>query len=125
MLSVLKLEYRHYIYNILKAKSEIKTTITITNDGEISTKIHAPNGGKVIAVRKNTYPVEEFEKLCKKIELCIKNANTCVTYIDNSIEKLTIFYQYDHIQEVDRGLGSGHTYIGGIIHNFLEKYEFL
>ena len=108
MLSIIKLEYRHHFYNMLKAQSEIQTTTIITNDGEILTKTHSPKSGEVIAVKKNTYPVEEFEKLCKKIELCIKNANTCVTLLDNSIEKLTIFYQYDHIQEVDRGLGNGY-----------------
>ena len=123
MLPIIKLEYRHYFYNISKAKSEIGTITIITSNGEISTKLHSPKDGKVIAVRKSCYPVEEFEKLCKKIESCIKNANTFITYINDSTEKLTIFYAYDHMQEVDHGLGNGRTCIGGIIHGFLNKYE--
>ena len=67
MLSILKLEYRHYFYNILKAKNEIKTTTIITNDGKILTKTHSPQDSKVINIKKNAYPVEEFKKLCQKV----------------------------------------------------------
>ena len=123
MLPIIKLEYRHYFYNISKSKIELKTTTIITNNGIISTKIHSPKDEKIIAVKKHNYPVEEFEKLCKKIESCINNAITCLTFTDDSSEKLTIFYQYDHTQDVDRGLGNGRTYIGGIIYNFLDKFQ--
>lgn len=123
MLPIIKLEYRHYFYNISKSKNELRTTTVITNDGTISIKLHSPKGEKIISVKKSNYPIEEFKKLCQKIESCIKNANTCFTFTDDSAEKLTIFYQYNHIQEVDRGLGDARTYIGKIVYDFLDKYE--
>ena len=63
MLPIIKLEYRHYFFNISNEKSELKTTTSITNDGIISTKFHSLEDGKIIAEVKRNYPTEEFEKL--------------------------------------------------------------
>ncbi len=121
MVSIEKLEYRRCYFDVSTMQNGARTTTIITNDGAIVSKEYKAGSRRVNSIKKTSCSLEEFEKLCNEIELCIENADRLEFYVDDASEELRIFYKYGRIQTMDRGLGNDNSHIGEIVNSFLEK----
>lgn len=121
-MSIEKMEYRRSYFDVSTMQNGARITTVITNDGTIILKKYKAGSRKANSVQKASCSLEEFEKLCDEIELCIKNADRLDFYVDDADEELRIFYKYGRVQIMDRGLGNEDSNIGKIVNSFLEKH---
>lgn len=121
-MSIEKLEYKRYYFDITSMQNGARINTTITNDGTIISKKYKPGSRKVNSAQTSTCSSEEFKQLCNQIESCIENADRLDFYEDDSSEELRIFYKYGRVQTMDRGLGNNISNIGMIINNFIDKH---
>ena len=122
MTHIEKLEYRRHYFDVCEMKNGARVTTVISNDGIIISKKYKAGSRKINSIQKANFSLNEFQELCNKIELCIKNADRLDFYIDDASEELRIFYKFGRIQTMDRGLGNDNSHIGEIVNDFLEKY---
>lgn len=121
-MSIEKLEYKRFYFDVFAMQNGARVTTIITNDGVILSKQYEAGSRKIKAIKKAACSLEEFKRLCNEIELCIETADRLDFYVDDASEELTIFYEYGRIQKMDRGLGNDYSNIGKIVNSFLEEH---
>lgn len=118
---IVKLTYKRETFNLLEMRFGEKTITTITDGGDVVIKKYHPNCRKAYSVERTTCSIKKFQELCNSLEDCIDTANNCHFYIDDSEEELKLFYKYNRVQIVDRGLGNDNTIICILMYDFLHK----
>lgn len=120
--NVEKLEYKRSYFDLSIMRIGARIITEIRNDGTIVSKEYKAGSRKINSIKKAKCSLEEFQKICNEIELCIENADRLDSYVDDTSAELKIFYRYGRIQTMDRGLGNDSVHIGKIIGDFLGKY---
>ena len=118
---IVKLVYKHEFFDVSEMKNGARIITTITDDGNVVVKEYKADSRKVCSTKKITCSASDVRQLCEKLESCIESANRCDAYCDDCDDELKIFYKYNRIQIVDRGLGNNDTDIGTIMSGFLSK----
>ena len=118
---VVKLTYKHEFFDINEMKIGAKTITTITDDGSIVIKDYKPGSRKVHSTKKSTCTIEQFQVLCDKLETCIETADKWDMWVDDCSEELKLFYKFNRVQIVDRGLGNDEIDVGSIMREFLSE----
>lgn len=118
---IVKLTYKHEFFDINEMKIGARTITTITDDGSIVIKDYKPGSRKVHSTKKAACTIEQFQALCDKLESCIETANKWDVWVDDCSEELKMFYKFNRVQIVDRGLGNDIIDIGVIMREFLSE----
>lgn len=121
---IVKLTYTHQFFDVSEMRIGGKTITTITEDGIIIVRDYKPGSRKAYSTKHTVCSIEQFQELCNKLEDCIETANNWDLWVDDCSEELKLFYKYNRIQIVDRGLGNDDTAIGVIMREFLSKLCF-
>lgn len=118
---IVRLTYKHEFFDISEMRIGGRTVTTILEDGTIIEQDFEPGSRKVFATRHATCSLDSFQALCDELENCIDSANDWNMWVDDCSEELKLFYKFNRVQVVDRGLCNGDTSIGGIMREFLSK----
>lgn len=118
---IVRLTYKHEFFDISEMRIGGRTVTTILEDGTIIEQDFKPGSRKVVATRHATCSLASFQALCDELENCIDSANDWNMWVDDCSEELKLFYKFNRVQVVDRGLCNGDTSIGGIMREFLSK----
>ena len=121
---IVKLTYKHKFFDISEMRIGGRTVTTINEDGTIIEQNYKPRSRKAYKTRKTTCDASEFRALCDKLENCIDSANDWDMWVDDSSEELKLFYKFNRVQIVDRGLCNGDMSIGGIMREFFSLVEY-
>ena len=118
---VVKLTYKHEFFDINEMIIGARTITTITDDGSIVIKDYKPGSRKAYSTKKSTCTIEQFQVLCDKLETCIETADKWDMWVDDCSEELKLFYKFNRVQIVDRGLGNDEIDVGSIMREFLSE----
>ena len=118
---IVKLTYKHEFFDINEMRIGARTITTVTEDGVIIVKDYKPGSRKAYSTKKSTCSVEAFLTLCDKLEACIETATKWDMWVDDFSEELKLFYKFNRVQIVDRGLGNDEIDVGSIMREFLSE----
>ena len=118
---VVKLTYKHEFFDINEMEIGARTITTITDDGSIVIKDYKSGSRKAYAMKKATCSVEAFQTLCDKLEACVETATKWDMWVDDCSVELKLFYKFNRVQIVDRGLGNDEIDVGSIMREFLSE----
>lgn len=121
---IVRLTYKHEFFDISEMRIGGRTVTTILEDGTIIEQDFKPGSRKAYKTRKTTCATAEFRVLCDRLETCINSATDWEMWVDDCAEELKLFYKFNRVQIVDRGLCNGDTSIGGIMREFLSSIEY-
>lgn len=118
---IVKIIYKDEFFDFDSMKNGSKIITTITDDGIVVVKEYKAGSRKAHSIRTTSCSVMAFRTLCKRLENCIDSSNQWKIYVDDRSEELKLFYKFNRVQIVDRGLGNDDINIGVIMHDFLSK----
>lgn len=118
---IVKMKYKKTAFDLESMRSRVEWVITVTEDGKIVKRSYASGGKTEYA----SVSARDFTQLRDRIDECVESANECVRYVDDSSEELILFHRYGREQILDRGLGNGKTTVGGIMCDFLLRFNVL
>ena len=121
MTDIIYLKYAINEYNFELMRGVRSQVIEIYPSGEIIVKNFLLGSKKIRT--KSTYQSDNglFKNLIKDIDDCIRSADSLIEYTDDTSAVLTIYYKFNRIENIPRGLGNDNARINDIITDFINR----